>query len=152
MVAAAPSYENVAEFASLPPVYVLKAQITSQTLREAEESLLTHGASLTYDAREAGIVLTDVATARRARLELKWLGVELSDVESKARRSKAATSRNKRLKLESETSASPDREVDLESNDISSQQSGCRLLCDSNDHDHSRTREEVSACVRACLS
>ena len=78
MAAGAPSNSIATlDLTSLPPVYVLQSQITSQNLREAEEILTSSNAKLTYDVREAGVVLTDVSTERRARLELKWLGVDL---------------------------------------------------------------------------
>lgn len=65
----------------LPPVFVLAAHLSINEQQEIEESLSRRGASLTYDIKEANVVLGNTSTARRAKFELQWKGVCTKDIE-----------------------------------------------------------------------
>ena len=64
----------------LPRVYVLPAHLPIDEQHEAEDALSSRGAPLTYDVREANLVLANLLKARRAKLELLWSGVHLEDL------------------------------------------------------------------------
>ena len=74
----------------LPPVYVLAAHLSIDEQHEAEDALSDGGASLTYDIKEANIVLGNISKARRAKSELLWKGVRVEDVEHKPNAEKSA--------------------------------------------------------------
>ncbi|KAK7514694.1 hypothetical protein IWZ03DRAFT_222694 [Phyllosticta citriasiana] len=59
------------DLSSLPPVFVLPTHLTVDDLHELEDKLAEHGARMTYDIREAKIVIGKVGTKRRAQLELR---------------------------------------------------------------------------------
>ena len=67
------------DLSGLPPIYVLTLNITVEELHKVEDDLSSHGAPLTYDIREANLVLGDISKARRAKLELQWGGVRIKD-------------------------------------------------------------------------
>lgn len=67
----------------LPPVYVLATHLSTNELHEAEELLSSCGAPLTYEIKEANLVLGNVSRARRARSELQWSGVLVEDLGNK---------------------------------------------------------------------
>ena len=63
------------DLSELPPVFVLTANISTTELHEIEDELNNGGAPLTYDIKEARLVLGNITKARRAKLELQWGGV-----------------------------------------------------------------------------
>ncbi|KAG8531566.1 uncharacterized protein KY384_003196 [Bacidia gigantensis] len=67
------------DFSSLPPVYVLPTHLAVEDLHKFEDVLTNGGAPLTYDAREAHLILGNISTPKRARLELKWKGIQLAE-------------------------------------------------------------------------
>lgn len=69
------------DFRGLPSVYVLAAHLSINEQHEAEDALSNGGASLTYDIKEANIVLGNISRPRRARSELRWKGVRIEDLE-----------------------------------------------------------------------
>lgn len=69
------------DLSCLPPVHVLATHLSIDEQHEAEELLSSHGATLTYDIHKARIVLGNVSRSQRARLELKWKGLSLQDVQ-----------------------------------------------------------------------
>ena len=93
----------------LPPVYVLAAHLSISEQHEAEDALSGGGAPLTYDIKEARIVLGNIVRARRAKSELQWKSVFVEDIvqgeENKQRSpilwsgSKRSTSARKRIRL-----------------------------------------------------
>lgn len=68
------------DFRGLPPVYVLAAHLSINEQHQAEDALSEGGASLTYDIKEANIVLGNISKPRRAKSELQWKGVRVEDV------------------------------------------------------------------------
>ena len=120
MAAVAPSISTATlDLTSLPPIYILKSQVTSRDIRDAEDTLVSNNAILTYDIREAGVVLTGVSTARRVRLELKWSGILLAgNCPPKYRRQV-----RKRIKLEREHSSSSHKTEHYDNNAASNEQS-----------------------------
>lgn len=68
------------EMSQLPPVYVLAAHLSTQEQHEAEDALISAGASLTYDIKEARLVLGKISRMRRAKSELQWKGVRVEDI------------------------------------------------------------------------
>lgn len=59
------------DLSGLPSIYVLPTHLPDNELHEAEDTLVEHGALLTYDITEANIVLGNISKERRARFELK---------------------------------------------------------------------------------
>lgn len=59
------------DFSCLPSIFVLPTTLPDCELHEAEDILVEHGALLTYDIKEANIVLGNISKERRARFELK---------------------------------------------------------------------------------
>jgi DNA polymerase IV len=70
------------DLSQLPPVYVLATHLSIDEQHEAEDVLSSGGAPLTYDIKEANLVLANVSRTRRAKSELQWKGVRLEDVSS----------------------------------------------------------------------
>ena len=68
------------DLTGLPPIYVLATHLSIDQQHEAEDALSSAGASLTYDIKEANIVLGNLSKPRRAKLELQWNGVNVEDV------------------------------------------------------------------------
>ena len=64
-----------------PPFFVLAAHLPINKQHEAEGVLSNNGASLTYDIKEAKIVLGNISKPRRAKSELQWKGLRVEDVE-----------------------------------------------------------------------
>src|SRR5438874_1700276 len=62
-------------FKTCPPIFVLPTHLGLDELHALEESLVQHGAMLTYDIFEAKIVLGQIRQAKRAALELRSRGV-----------------------------------------------------------------------------
>ena len=62
-------------FAQLPPIYILAFQLDVDELHKLEGEILSLGAKLTYDAKEARIFLGRVAQKKRAAFELRVKGI-----------------------------------------------------------------------------
>ena len=72
----------------LPPVYVIAAHLSTEEQHKAEDVLVDAGAPLTYDIKEASIVIGNISKARRAKSELLWKGIRVQDIDAgKARQS-----------------------------------------------------------------
>ena len=67
------------DLTGLPPIYVLAAHLSINQQHEAEDALNNAGASLTYDIKEASIVLGNVSKPKRAKSELHWKGLLVED-------------------------------------------------------------------------
>jgi DNA polymerase IV len=68
--------EQVAlDLSALPLTFVISTHMQPATLRSLEDALLSHGAPLTYDAKEARLFLCSLHTKRRAGVELRSVGV-----------------------------------------------------------------------------
>ncbi|MCJ1423242.1 hypothetical protein MMC29_001124 [Sticta canariensis] len=59
------------DFSCLPSIFVLPTTLPDHELHEAEDILVEHGALLTYNIKEANIILGNISKERRARFELK---------------------------------------------------------------------------------
>lgn len=82
------------DLSSLPPLFILPTHLTLLELHEAEERLISFGATLTYDVAEAKLVLGKIGTKKRAALELRcrrlWTEeVQASDIRALAGNSQA---------------------------------------------------------------
>ena len=76
------------DLSQLPPVFVLATHLSISEQHEAEDALSNGKAPLTYDIKEANLVLGNISRARRARSELQWKGVHLEAIgEEESRRS-----------------------------------------------------------------
>ena len=62
-----------------PPIFVLEVHLTDIEISIVEDQLHQAGASLTYDLKEARIVLGAIEKERRARFELRRGGVEFTE-------------------------------------------------------------------------
>ncbi|KAL9614633.1 MAG: hypothetical protein Q9167_000921 [Letrouitia subvulpina] len=67
------------DLTGLPIVFVLPSYLPSDELHNAEEELSRLGAPLTYDIREASLVLGVVSKPRRAKFELQSRQVQFKD-------------------------------------------------------------------------
>ncbi|KAL6717106.1 hypothetical protein ACLMJK_005021 [Lecanora helva] len=76
----------------LPPVFVLAAHLSVHELHETEDILISAGASLTYDIREANLVIGNISKARRAKSELQWKGVRMETISSEKQHSPSSSS------------------------------------------------------------
>ena len=74
---------NTLDLSQLPPVFVLATHLSINEQHEAEDALSNRGARLTYDIREANLVLGNISTPRRAKSELQWKGVLVQDIGAK---------------------------------------------------------------------
>ncbi len=68
------------DLSQLPPVFVLATHLSISEQHEAEDALNNGKAPLTYDIKEANLVLGNISRSRRARFELQWKGVLLEDI------------------------------------------------------------------------
>lgn len=115
------------DFSGLPPVYVLAAHLSINEQHEAEDALSHGGASLTYDIKEANIVLGNISKARRAKSELQWKGVCVEDTEDTPSAEKPTSPRGpegrapakKRRKVGDRSDEFSQRKVDLVIDDSS---------------------------------
>lgn len=90
------------EFSSLPPVYILASHLSGKDQTFAEDVLSDGGAPLTYDIKEANLILGNISTCRRAKLELQWKGVHSIEVDEETlSESEASTQTRKRRKVRS---------------------------------------------------
>ena len=69
------------DLSGFPPIFVLAAHLSINEQHEAEDTLSNAGASLTYDIKEASIVLGNVSKPKRAKSELHWKGLHVEDDE-----------------------------------------------------------------------
>lgn len=69
------------DLSSLPPTFILNTNISTEELNDAEDDLIKHGGPLTYDIKEASLVLGNISRERRAKLELQWGGVQTENTE-----------------------------------------------------------------------
>ena len=87
------------DLSQLPPVFVLATHLSISEQHEAEDALSNGKAPLTYDIKEANLVLGNITRPRRARSELQWKGVHLEDIgEAESRRptrTSSSTSNNR---------------------------------------------------------
>lgn len=65
--------ESKLDLSGLPPTFILTTNTSTQELHEAEDELSNRGAPITYDIKEANLILGNVSKARRAKLELQWV-------------------------------------------------------------------------------
>ena len=108
----------------LPPIYVLAAHLSIKEQHEAEDALSNAGASLTYDIKEANIVLGNVSKPRRAKSELQWKGVHVEDIDDAGKcdsplNPEAGAQVKKRRKLGNASNQFPQRKVDIVIDDSS---------------------------------
>ena len=80
------------DLSQLPPVFVLATHLSISEQHEAEDALNNGKAPLTYDIKEANLVLGNVTKSRRARSELQWKGVQLEDIGKEESRRSTTTS------------------------------------------------------------
>jgi len=88
-------------FSSLPPIYILPTHIPADKLHAAEETLLEHGGSLTYNPKEAQIFLAQISQKKRASFDLRSRGVWTEEVTQEPEEPT-----KKRLKLSASQTAS----------------------------------------------
>lgn len=107
------------DLSDLPPIYVLTTHLSTSEQHDVEDTLSNGGAPLTYDIKEANLVLGNIARARRAKSELLWKGVRLEDIaEAKDRddsessiESRETKKPKKRRKVKAESQSSSDVKV-----------------------------------------
>lgn len=67
------------DFAKLPLTFVLATNLSEAELHEIEDTLVKRGAPLTFDIKEAHLVIGNISKERRAKFELKRGKVLLED-------------------------------------------------------------------------
>lgn len=115
------------DLTGLPSVFVLAAHLTEAELHKAEDTLIDRGAALTYDIREAKLVLGNISKERRAKFELKCGRVKTQDLGKETRSrplspndSIVETSARKRPKFNEGDQSSIKRPTNLDIEDGSS--------------------------------
>ena len=105
------------DLSGLPPIYVLAAHLSIDEQHEAEDALSSAGASLTYDIKEARIVLGNVSKPKRAKSELNWKGLHVEDEVAENRHSPISPEdgapAKKWRRLGNESDQSPRPKVDV---------------------------------------
>ena len=106
------------DLSGLPPIYVLASHLSISEQHEAEDALSNAGASLTYDIKEASIVLGNVSKPKRAKSELHWKGLHVEDDEVAEDRDSPLSPEDgapakKWRKLGNESNKSPRQKVDV---------------------------------------
>ncbi|KAL2872583.1 high-affinity nickel-transport protein-domain-containing protein [Aspergillus lucknowensis] len=66
---------------SCPPIFILPTHLSLEALDRAEETLVKHGARLTYDVTEAALFLGKIGQKKRAALELRSRGLWTDEVD-----------------------------------------------------------------------
>ncbi|KAL8705985.1 MAG: hypothetical protein Q9201_000929 [Fulgogasparrea decipioides] len=69
------------DLSTFPAIYVLPAHIAVPELHDIEHQLTKSGAPLTYDIREARLVLGNLSKPRRAKFELQVRKIRFKDVD-----------------------------------------------------------------------
>ena len=69
------------DLSCLPPIYVLAVHLSIDEQHEVEDALSDARAILTYDIKEANIILGNISKVKRAKFELRWRGVRLEDID-----------------------------------------------------------------------
>lgn len=68
------------DFASLPPIFIIPANLQAEDLHEAEDAIYEHAGQLSYQPKEARIFLGRVGQKKRAAFELRSRGVWTEEV------------------------------------------------------------------------
>ncbi|KAL9598971.1 MAG: hypothetical protein Q9219_004154 [cf. Caloplaca sp. 3 TL-2023] len=69
------------DLSKLPAIYVLPSHVALDDLHKFERQLTGCGASLTYDIREARLILGSISKPRRAKFELQAAGINFKDID-----------------------------------------------------------------------
>ncbi|KAL4917189.1 high-affinity nickel-transport protein-domain-containing protein [Aspergillus aurantiobrunneus] len=83
-----------------PSIFVLPTHLSLDALHQAEETLLQHGARLTYDVAEAPLILGKVGQKKRAALELRSRGVWTEEVNRAPTPHPLVPAKRRRVELE----------------------------------------------------
>lgn len=59
------------DLTGLPPIFILPTHLTEAELHIVEDTLISGGALLTYEIKEANLILGNISKERRAKFELK---------------------------------------------------------------------------------
>ncbi|KAI7373531.1 DNA polymerase beta-like protein, partial [Hortaea werneckii] len=70
------------DLTSCPPIFVSATYFDTDDLHDLEDDLAEAGATLTYDAREAGIIITKVLKPKRVQFDLRAKGVWTEEVKA----------------------------------------------------------------------
>ncbi|KAI7225375.1 DNA polymerase beta-like protein, partial [Hortaea werneckii] len=70
------------DLSSCPPIFVSATYFDTDDLHDLEDDLADAGATLTYDAQEAGIVITKVLKPKRVQFDLRAKGVWTEEVKT----------------------------------------------------------------------
>ncbi|RMZ04550.1 hypothetical protein D0860_06332 [Hortaea werneckii] len=70
------------DLSSCPPIFVSATYFDTDDLHDLEDDLAEVGATLTYDAREAGIIMTKVLKPKRVQFDLRAKGVWTEEVKA----------------------------------------------------------------------
>ncbi|KAI6809359.1 DNA polymerase beta-like protein, partial [Hortaea werneckii] len=70
------------DLSSYPPIFVSATHFDTDDLHELEDALAEAGATLTYDAQEANIIITKVLKPKRVQFDLRAKGVWTEEVKA----------------------------------------------------------------------
>ncbi|KAL8723031.1 MAG: hypothetical protein Q9225_000573 [Loekoesia sp. 1 TL-2023] len=133
--AAASAYTGL-DLSHLPAVYVLPAHVALSDLHEIEHQLARSGASLTYDIREARLILGTISKPRRAKFELQAAKVHFKDIDPSSL-SKAGVN-NQSILEEAELETPPKKKLKLQETETQSTTDGSTSI------EHQNTSTVVS--------
>ncbi|KAI7537896.1 DNA polymerase beta-like protein, partial [Hortaea werneckii] len=75
-------YKAGLDLSSYPPIFVSATYFDTDDLHELEDALAEAGATLTYDAQEANIIITKVLKPKRVQFDLRAKGVWTEEVKA----------------------------------------------------------------------
>lgn len=112
-------------FASLPPIFVLSTNTTSDEMHDAEDLIRQYDGHLSYEPKEARIFLGRLTQKKRAAFELRKLGVWTTECsvprDRTNRKRKRGSKASQTLVSDSSTEGEEDEGGDEEGKDVTQQ-------------------------------
>jgi DNA polymerase IV len=120
-----PMPKSTLQLSSLPPIFVSESHLDTCELHEIEDDVVEAGGLLSYDLKEANIVLTKAERKRRIQLDLRTKGCYTEEVEivkdANALDSTSGEPGLKKQKLSQAGSTGKDETADLTIHDVSTE-------------------------------
>jgi DNA polymerase IV len=117
--------KSTLQLSSLPPIFVSESHLDTCELHEIEDDVVEAGGLLSYDLKEANIVLTKAERKRRIQLDLRTKGCYTEEVEivkdANALDSTSGEPGLKKQKLSQAGSTGKDETADLTIHDVSTE-------------------------------
>ncbi|KAI5204954.1 Nucleotidyltransferase [Aureobasidium subglaciale] len=105
------------QLSSLPPIFLSESHLDTCELHELEDNVIEAGGILSYDLKEAGIVLTKAERKRRIQLDLRDKKCYTEEVEIV----KDTDHSNKKLKFSRSNESEENGKMNLDTHDVSTE-------------------------------